>query len=230
MALDKEIDKNKLELALHKKELETYLEFRKEFDDKSNETNLYQLYVQVMNYNGLPYEMIKTYLPLIESDVNQILHSMVGFNIEFMFFDEQNLEEQKSKQLKSNMGCIDINICYDGMKPYNVQLASGFERFIIGLAIRMTLCQISLTAKPNFFIIDEGWSCLDSENLGNISSIMNYIKMQYEHVIIISHLEQLKNEADYVINIDKIKGYSHITAANTITSKRNKKTKKIVDV
>lgn len=227
--LDKEIEKHKLEMALLKKDLEQYLELRQEFDQISTETNLYQLYVQVMNYNGLPYEMIKTYLPLIESDVNQILHSMVGFNIEFVFFDNDKLEEQKSRQIKTNVGCIDINICYDGMKPYNVLLASGFERFIIGLAIRMTLCQISLTAKPNFFIIDEGWSCLDSENLGNISSIMNYIKMQYDHVIIISHLDQLKNEADYVINIDKTQGYSHITTANTIKTKK-KKSREIVVV
>jgi DNA repair exonuclease SbcCD ATPase subunit len=218
----REIDKKKMELVTYKKDIEQYLEHRKDFDDKSIETNLYQLYVQVMNYNGLPYEILKTYLPLIESDVNQILHSMVNFNIEFMFYDEEQLEEQKKKQLKTNMGCVNVNICYQDMKPYNVQLASGFEKFIIGLAIRMTLCQISLTAKPNFFIIDEGWSCLDSENLGNISTIMNYIKTQYEHIIVISHLEELKNQADYVINIEKKNGHSHIRTENKLIIKRKK--------
>ena len=208
--LSKEIEKKNIELAIQKKDIEQYLDQRKEFDDKSSETNIYQLYVQVMNCNGLPYEMLKTYLPLIESDVNQVLHAMVNFNIEFMFYDEQKLEDQKSKQLKSNMGCVDINICYQNMKPYNVQLVSGFERFIIGLAIRMTLCQISLTAKPNFLIIDEGWSCLDSDNLNNVGSIMSYIKSQYEHIIIISHLQELRGQADYVINIEKINGYSRV--------------------
>jgi DNA repair exonuclease SbcCD ATPase subunit/DNA repair exonuclease SbcCD nuclease subunit len=221
-ALSKEIEKKQIELAIYKKDVEQYLENRKIFDDKNADTNIYQLYVQVMNYNGLPYEMLKTYLPLIESDVNQILHAMVNFNIEFMFFDEENLEEQKTKQLKSNIGCVDINICYQDMKPYNVQLASGFERFIIGLAIRMTLCQISLTSKPNFLIIDEGWSCLDSENLNNIGTIMNYIKTQYEHVIIISHLEELKNQTDYIINIEKNSGYSYIKTENKLLVRRNK--------
>ncbi|XWV24687.1 putative DNA repair protein [Tupanvirus deep ocean] len=231
-AITKEIEKKQIELAIHKKDVEQYLEHRKDFDDKSTETNLYQLYVQVMNYNGLPYEMLKTYLPLIEADVNQILHSMVNFNIEFMFYDESHLEEQKTKQLKSNMGCVDINICYQDMKPYNVQLASGFERFIIGLAIRMTLCQISLTAKPNFLIIDEGWSCLDSENLGNVGTIMNYIKTQYEHIIIISHLEELKNQADHVINIEKNNGYSCIKTDNKLLVNRKKKKniKKVIEI
>nr|AEX62561.1 uncharacterized hydrolase [Moumouvirus Monve] len=205
-----DINKKEAEINVYKKEIEQYLLHRKEYDEVSNQSNLYQLYVQIMNYNGLPYEMLKTYLPMIESDVNQILHSMVNFNIEFMYYDEEKIKEQKSKQLKSNMGSIDINICYNDLKPYNVQLASGFERFIIGLAIRMTLCQISLTAKPNFLIIDEGWSCLDTENLNNVGTIMNYIKTQYEYVIIISHLEELKNQADYVINIDKHDNYSYI--------------------
>jgi len=222
MLMTNKIDQKKIELAMYKKELETYFQYRKEFDDKSAEINIYQVYTQVMNYNGLPYEMLKTYLPLIEADINQILHSMVNFSIEFMFYDENQLAEQKSKQLKSNIGCVDINICYQNMKPYNVQLASGFEKFIIGLAIRMTLCQISLTSKPNFLIIDEGWSCLDSDNLGNISSIMNYIKNQYEHVIIISHLEELRNQADYVINIEKNSNYSYIKTDQKLVVKRKK--------
>ena len=218
--LNNDVEKKKVELDFFKKELTEYLGIRKDFDEKSTESNNLQLYVQIMNYNGLPYEILKTYLPLIESDVNQILHSMVNFSIEFMFYDDALVEEQKNKQLKSNAGSVNINICYQGIKPYNVQLASGFERFIIGLAIRMTLCQISLTAKPNFLIIDEGWSCLDTENLNNVSIIMAYIKSQYEHVIIISHLEELKSQADYIINIEKENGYSYIRANDQTKTKR----------
>lgn len=198
------------------KDMNIYLSSRKEFDDKSAEINLYQLYTHHMNYNGLPYEILKDYLPIIGADINQILHSMVNFEIEFMFHDESQLADQKSKQLKSTTGCININICHPNtitrkkMKPYNVQLASGFEKFIIGLAIRMTLGQISLTAKPNFLVVDEGWSCLDSEYKNDIPTIMSYIKNQYDHVIIISHLEELKHQSDYIINIDRTDGYSYV--------------------
>ena len=214
--LDKEIDKYNNDLAGYKKEFEKYMLYREKFDKKSTETNEYQLYVQVMNCNGLPYEMLKSYLPLIESDINEILHSMVNFNIEFVFFDD-NSKDSKSK---TN---IDINICHQGLKPLNVQLASGFESFIVNLAIRMVLCQVSLTSKPNFFIIDEGWGCLDTENLNNITPIMNYIKTQYEHIILISHLEEIQNQSDYVINIDKRKGYSYIQQTKIIMHRAPKK-------
>lgn len=128
---------------------------------------------------------------------------MVNFNIDFIVDDEK-------KQKKSDIGMIKINICYNNQNPYNVQLTSGFEKFIINIAIRIVLCNISKTIKPNLFIIDEGWTCLDSKNLSNIDTILNYIKKQFDHVIIISHLEELKNQATYVINIDKRKGFSHV--------------------
>lgn len=205
------------EINILNKEVETYFENRKEFDDLSKKLELYQLYTQVMNANGLPYEILKTYLPIIEADVNEILHSMVNFNVEFVVFDEELIEDQKAKKIKTNVGCIDLNICRDGLKPCNVQLACGFERFIIGLAIRMTLCQISLKSKPNFLIIDEGWSSLDSDNMNNIGAIMAYIKTQYEHVITITHLEELKNQSDYIINIDMEKGYSYIRECRKVS-------------
>ena len=87
----------------------------------------------------------------------------------------------------------------------------------------MTLSQVSLTAKPNFLIIDEGWSCLDSDNLSNVGAILSRIKSHYDHLIIISHLEELKNEADYVVTINKINGYSCLVSNNR--SKRSKRSK-----
>ena len=209
-SINEKIEKKRIKIKISKKELEEHIKLRNEFDEISKMVNLYQIYTQMMCYNGLPYEILKYYLPLIETNVNQILHSMIDFSIEFVFYDEKHLKEQKSKNTKINVGCVDINICHQNLKPYNINLCSGFERFIVNLAMRMTLYQISLKSKPNFFIIDEGWSSLDVENRNNIGGIINYIKTQYEHVIIISHLEELKNEADYIINIKKSNDRSHI--------------------
>lgn len=227
--INKMIEIKKIELASGIKDMEYYLQMRKEFDDKINENNVYQLYIKMMDYDGLPYEILKTYLPIIAADINQILHSIVNFDIEFMFYDEKLLKEQKEKQLKMNYGCIDINICRKDSKPYNIDLASGFEKFIINLAIRMVLCKISLTTKPNFLIIDEGWSCLDNENLVNISYILDYIKIQYDYIIMISHIDELKDQTDYIINIDKYQGYSYVNTTNELYStnklRNNKKSK-----
>lgn len=219
---EKERIKYESQMEMYKKELRDYVEHRTKYDNLSTTLTLYNTYVQTMNYNGLPYEILKKYLPMIEEDINNILHSMVDFSIEFVFYDENKLKELKEKNVKTNIGSVDLNIVRHGKKPYNIQIVSGFEKFIIGLAIRMALMQISLTAKPNFFVIDEGWGSIDSEHINNIGSIMNFIKSQYDHVIIISHLEPLKNEVDYEINIDRNNGFSHLRKSNLKLIKKRK--------
>lgn len=215
-------------MALEKEKLNN--DFDK-YNSKYKRMNLYKLYCETMNYNGLQYEIIKSYLPGIESEINKILCSLVDFQIEI--YDETKFKEKKIKQTKTNAGTINIDICRQNTESYNLNLSSGFEKFIIGLTIRMVLSKISLTAKPNFFIMDEGWSCLDKQNMSNIDNIMNYIKQQYEHVIIISHLDDLKNQADYIINIDKKKGFSYIN--NTVhfidktKIKKKKKTNETIE-
>jgi len=216
--IENNIKNKNSELLNLKKDLDSYMNIREEYDQINKLSNLYQLYISITNLNGIPYEMLKIYLPIIESDVNQILHSMVTFNVEMLFCDDAQILIQKNNNTKVNTGCINITIIYPDAKPYNVQLASGFEKFIIELAIRMALGKISLASKSNFLIIDEGWSCLDADNRNNLNSIMNYIKNQYEHVIIISHIEELKNQIDYIISIDKKGADSHIN-----TSKKNNK-------
>ena len=75
---------------------------------------------------------------------------------------------------------------------------------------------------------------MDPENLSNIGTIIKYIKSQYEHVIIISHLEQLKNQAYHSININQHNGYSYVDDAYKLAVQSSmrtiKETTKIYDI
>ncbi|CAH6421076.1 DNA repair protein [uncultured virus] len=210
------------ELEQLKIDIQTYMEHRSKLDRLAEEIRVYQLYIQTMNPNGLPYSMLTLYLPMIEADVNQILHTMVSFSIQFVF-DTAGANTAKTRAASH----IDLNIKYEGIKPYSAQVACGFERFIIGLAIRMVLCQISLTAKPDFLIVDEGWTGLDAENLGNVGTILNHVKNMYTHVFIISHLDELKNQADHIINIDRTDNYSSIRNRQQLVVRKHKARKPI---
>lgn len=207
--IDRKIMNIKYKLSDVKKSFKKYTKINDNLDAIKEKMNIYEIYSQFVNSNGIPYEILKTFLPIIETKVNQILHNIVNFNVEFVFYNG-TITDKPNKNTKAQQNAIDINLQYNNQKSYNVELASGFEKFIIGLTIRMVLCNISKSAKPNFFIIDEGWSCLDNENLSNINTIMTYIKNQFEHVIIISHLDAIKEQSDYVINIDKKDNYSYI--------------------
>jgi DNA repair protein SbcC/Rad50 len=174
-----------------------YLILRDQYDNVVKKYESYKLYSQLLKFDGLPYEILKNYIPYIEKNINRILVSMVDFTIDI------NFEQEK----KSN---IIIYIKKNNYPKYNIKLASGFEKFIIGISIRMVFSKISLKIIPDFIIIDEGWNCLDSDNLSNISVIMDKIKKQYKNVIIISHLKELKKQATHIITIKRNKEYSYI--------------------
>lgn len=164
--------------------------------------NMYEKYISYTNYEGLPYEVMKKFLPQIKNEINNILNNFVNFNIDFLVYDASKITENKENLLKPKHGSIELNIIYPNMKAYNIKLASGFEKFTINLMLRIVFGQISMIAKPNFLVIDEGWSCMDTLNLNNISIIINAIKERYDFILIISHLDALKNEAEHIINID----------------------------
>lgn len=224
-----QINMNQNELKHLLKTKNEYHRLVSELKNVQSNKKLYGIYCQLISTNGIPYEILKTMLPKIESCINQVLHNMVNFNIEFIYYNGN--KETNVKQTARMINAIDIHLHYHNQKPYSIQLSSGFEKFIIGLAIRIVLCNISKSAKPNFFIIDEGWSCLDTENLSNISNIMTYIKNQFEHVIIISHLEELKNQSDHMITIDRkniAKENEHSYVNNKISNKN--KHSKIIEI
>src|SRR5205807_281547 len=104
-----------------------------------------------------------------------------------------------------------INIIYQ-FKKIKTDLASGYEKFIINLCIRLAINELLSCSKMNCFLIDEGWQSLDNKNRNMILKLIEYINKKYEHVIIISHLNEIKECYDYIISINvDSKNQSYLT-------------------
>ena len=108
----------------------------------------YQYYMDAIKRDGIPYELISKALPTIEGAVNDILAQIVDFSM-ILEMDGKN---------------INANIVYDDQK-WSLEMCSGMERFISGLAIRIALINVCNLPRPNFLVIDEGFGTLDNENL-----------------------------------------------------------------
>lgn len=234
--LNREHDKLIIELKNLKKILSSYDELKKKSDNITRNIEMYTEYVKITDYRtGLPCEMIKKCLVPLSEDVNRILSSFVDFKVKFMSSDPDNDDDTISN--KKNIGNIYVAIKYPDKKMINVELACGFERYIVGIAIRIALSQITMFSKPNFFIMDEGFSCMDEYNRDNVDKVINYIKELYDHVIIISHLKELKDQSDHVLTITKIGDDSNVDNKfkkydnNEIIRKKNGQPKnKIVEI
>ena len=159
------------------------------------EYKFYELYLSATNRNGVPYDLICKIIPQIEMEINNVLGQIVDFTI-MLHTDEKN---------------INAFIVYDDDNYWPIELTSGMERFISSLAIRNSLINITNLPKPNFIAIDEGFTQLDSENMNQIYLLFNYLKTQFDFMMIISHIDVMRDMVDHFIDIKKEGDYSKIS-------------------
>jgi len=157
----------------------------------------YEYYLDAIKRDGVPYELISRIIPSIESEVNNILNQIVDFNIVFEV-DGKNI---------NNL------IVYDEQNIWPLELTSGMEKFISSLAIRTALINISSLPRPNFLAIDEGFGTLDAENLNSIFMLFEYMKSQFDFLLVISHLDTMRDIVGTLLEIKREKDYSYIKFA-----------------
>jgi exonuclease SbcC len=164
-----------------------------EVKELETKNQLYTFYLDAVKKDGIPYELITKALPVIEEEINNILGQVVDFGI-MMDTDGKN---------------INAKIVYED-QSWALEMCSGMEKFVSGLAIRVALINICNLPRPNFLVIDEGFGTLDSDNLSSLFMMMQYLKTQFDFIWMISHLEQMRDIVDGLIEIKKDSGFSKI--------------------
>jgi exonuclease SbcC len=90
-------------------------------------------------------------------------------------------------------------------------MGSGAEKTLAAMAIRLSLLSVSSLPKGDLFILDEPGTALDEENMEGFIRILELIKTYFKTVLLISHLDSLKDCVDTQITIDKNDGYALVS-------------------
>jgi hypothetical protein len=98
---------------------------------------------------------------------------------------------------------------HDGNIKLPIESGSGFKKFICSLAIRFALTSI-ITSSSQFMIIDEGFGCMDAQNLALCADMLPVIAQLYKFMFVISHMLALKSAFNYIHHIDIVDGISGI--------------------
>ena len=154
----------------------------------------YDLFLQCMHPNGIPYVIIKNKLPLLNEEISKILANIVDFEVFF---------ENNDKKL-------DINIKHPYYDPRPLSMGSGAEKTLASMAIRLALISITNLPKSELFILDEPATALDHEHMEGFVRLLQMIKTQFKTVLLISHLDSLKDVVDMTIDIEKLDGYAKV--------------------
>ncbi len=152
----------------------------------------YDLFMRCTHSNGVAYDIIKKRLPVINEEIAKVISNIVDFEV---FFQEDGRK-------------LDILIKHPRHDARPIEMGSGAEKTIAAMGIRLALLNVSNLPKGNIFILDEPGTALDAENMEGFIRILQLIKMYFKTVILISHVDSLKDVVDMEITIDKTNGFA----------------------
>jgi len=157
-----------------------------EYDRLQIEYKVYDFLQRATSWRGIPTQVMSKQLPAINLELAKILSDVTGFTIE-LEVDERN---------------TDIFINYgDTRRP--LECASGMEKMVSSMALRVAMSNVSSLSKSDMFIVDEGFGALDPQNIEAVTGLLHRLKSYYRLILIISHVEFIKDSVDEVIEITR---------------------------
>jgi DNA repair exonuclease SbcCD ATPase subunit len=169
---------------------------REKYSELKNKWEIYKLFINAVSKKGIPLQIIMSQLPNINNEITKILQNTIGFTVEL--------------EADPNTNAMDIYINYGDSKRI-VELASGMEKMIASLAIRVALINVSSLPKTNMLIIDEGFGALDELNVEMCGRLLTSLKQYFKNIMIISHVDAVKDIVDNIIEITSDKNNSHVS-------------------
>ena len=173
--------------GLHENELREIQNQELDLERFQRDFSAYDLYKKAMGSNGVSLDIIKKELPIINDEVAKILANVVNFEV-FLENDEKRLN---------------VLIKHPSFEPRPLEMGSGAEKAISAMAIRLAFMNVSSLPIGDVFILDEPGTALDEENMEGFIRILDLVKSHFKNVILISHLDSLKDSVDLQIVIEK---------------------------
>jgi DNA repair exonuclease SbcCD ATPase subunit len=187
--------KDKIEVAQEKinKNNQLILQIAEEFQKEK----IYKVYSEIFGKNGISKMIMKTMMPVINSELQRLLADSAKFKLEIRINEKNEVEflmidnETQIEKLMSS--------------------GSGFERTIASLALRAVLSKVCSLPKPNIIVFDEVFGKISNDNLEMVYEFFVKIKTYFEKILIITHNPMLSQWSDGIIKIEKTDNVSKVS-------------------
>ena len=148
---------------------------------------------------GLQAMIIESAIPEIEDEANRLLARMTDGCMHVRF------ETQRETLKGDTVETLAINIS-DELGPRSYELYSGGESFRVNFAIRIALSKLLARragARLQTLVIDEGFGTQDTQGRERLVEAINSIQEDFEKILVITHIEELKDA--FPVRIDVFK-------------------------
>lgn len=148
---------------------------------------IYKIYIDLVGKKGISKLVLRSVLPIINSEVQRLLEDVCDFDVE-IYMDDKNevqflmVKDDTTKRLKAG---------------------SGFEKTAASLALRCVLGKMSTLPMPNFITFDEVLGKVAPDNLEKLKILFDKIKDMYEIVFFITHNDLVKDWSSNILTVIK---------------------------
>jgi exonuclease SbcC len=155
---------------------------------------IFKMYISMVGKKGISKLVLRSVLPIINSELQRLLEDICDFEIELNMNDKNDVE---------------FKILKDGVvKP--LKSGSGYEKTAASLAIRSVLGKMSSLPMPNFIVFDEIFGKVHDSNIEKMKPLIDRIRDMYDIVLLITHRDIVKDWGDKYITVKKVDNISTI--------------------
>ena len=157
----------------------------------------YKVYLELFGKNGISKRIMKSMMPLINSELQRLLQDSCYFRLEIRISEKNEVE----------FWMIDNNTQIEKL----MTTGSGYEKTIASLALRAVMAKVCSLPKPNITVFDEVFGKISNDNLEMVYEFFIKIKEYFENILVITHNPMISNWADNIIKITKTDNISKVT-------------------
>jgi DNA repair exonuclease SbcCD ATPase subunit len=158
---------------------------------------IFDIYIRMLGKNGIVKLIMKSVMPLINSELDRLLQGVVNFKLTVNINDKEEVE-------------FLLNNPEKGVE-YPIQEGSGLEKTVSSLALRVVMSKVSCLPKPNIIVFDECFGKVANVNLDFVGEFFQKCSDMFPNIFIISHNPIVKDWAKNIITVNKVDDVSSLT-------------------
>lgn len=153
---------------------------------------IFEVYQRMVGKNGIIKIIMKSVMPLINSELDRLLIDTAPFKLEIDINDKKEVEFLVVKEdLEGNS------------IKYPINEGSGFEKTVSSLALRCVMSKVSCLPKPNIIVFDEVFGKVANTNLELVGNFFQKCSEMFPNIFLITHNEIVKDWATKILTINK---------------------------
>ena len=176
--------------------------FEKECEDLQKQIGRHRTLERAFGKDGVPALLIEQALPQIEDKANELLDRLSDGQMSIRFATQTEYKDKRRDDLRET---LDIQIS-DSAGIRNYEMYSGGEAFRVNFAIRLALSKILAQrkgARLQTLVIDEGFGSQDIQGRQRLIEAINLVKHDFAKILVITHLDELKDAFPTRIEVHK---------------------------